>query len=71
MPVEWEILYDCNNGRLEWLEYNIKRILGIDCGVDEKEIGIQQVEETIRQIVYYFDIKSRYLSIVFYKFQFM
>ena len=62
MPVEWEILYDCNNGRLEWLEYNIKRILGIDCGVDEKEIGIQQVEETIRQIVYYFDIKKQILE---------
>ena len=20
MPIDWETLYDCNNGRLEWLE---------------------------------------------------
>ena len=31
---DWELLYDCNNGRLEWLEYNVKRVLGIDCGDD-------------------------------------
>ena len=30
LPTDWETLYDCNNGRLEWLEYNIKRVLGID-----------------------------------------
>ena len=25
-----------------WLEYNIKRVLGIDCGADEKELGISR-----------------------------
>ena len=62
LPTDWETLYDCNNGRLEWLEYNIKRVLGIDCGDDEKEIGIEQVEETIQQIIYYFEMKKLILE---------
>ena len=62
MPIDWEILYDCNNGRLEWLEYNIKRVLGIDCGNDEKEIGIEQVKETIQHIIYYAKMKNQILE---------
>ncbi len=62
MPVDWETLYDCNNGRLEWLEYNIKRVLGVDCGADEKEIGINQVEETIQHIIYYSNMKEQILA---------
>ncbi len=27
IPVSWEVLYDCNNMRLQWLEYNLKRAL--------------------------------------------
>ncbi|MBR4940892.1 MAG: aminoglycoside phosphotransferase family protein, partial [Clostridia bacterium] len=61
MPSDWETLYDCNNGRLSWLEYNIKRILGIDCGPDEKEIGIRQFEDTVRQILYYHRMKDQIL----------
>lgn len=62
LPKDWEILYDCNNGRLEWLEYNMKRVLGIDCGDDEKEIGTKQVEETIKHIIYYSKIKEQILA---------
>ena len=62
MPQDWETLYDCNNSRLEWLEYNIKRALGIDCGADEKEIGIQQTEETIKQIRFYYSMKNDILK---------
>lgn len=62
LPTDWETLYDCNNGRLEWLEYNIKRVLGIDCGKDEKEIGIEQVKETIQHIIYYAKMKSQILE---------
>lgn len=62
LPADWELLYDCNNGRLEWLEYNIKRVLGIDCGKDEKEMGIKQVEETIRHIIYYAEVKEQILA---------
>lgn len=62
LPTDWETLYDCNNGRLEWLEYNMKRVLGIDCGNDEKEIGIAQVEETVQHIIYYSEMKKQILE---------
>lgn len=62
LPTDWETLYDCNNGRLEWLEYNIKRVLGIDCGEDEKEIGSKQVGETIKHIMYYSKVKEQILT---------
>ncbi len=62
MPRDWETLYDCNIARLEWLEYNLKRVLGIDCGMDEKEIGMQQVEKTLRLILYYFHMKEQILE---------
>lgn len=62
LPTDWKTLYDCNNGRLEWLEYNIKRVLGINCGEDEKEIGIEQVEETVQHIVYYSKIEKQILE---------
>lgn len=62
LPVDWSVLYDCNNGRLEWLEYNLKRVLGIGCGADEKEIGMKQAKETIKQIVYYAKAKAEILE---------
>lgn len=62
LPTDWETLYDCNNSRLEWLEYNIKRVLGIDCGDDEKEIGVKQIEETVQQIIYYSEMKKQILE---------
>ncbi len=62
LPADWKTLYDCNNGRLEWLEYNMKRVLGIDCEEDEKEIGSIQVEKTIKQIVYYSKMKEQILT---------
>lgn len=62
LPIDWEILYDCNNGRLEWLEYNVKRVLGIDCGDDEKEIGIEQIEKTVQHIIFYSEMKKQILE---------
>lgn len=62
LPTDWEILYDCNNGRLEWLEYNLKRVLGIDCGEDEKEPGLEQVKETIRHMIYYDQMRESILK---------
>ena len=58
LPAECEVVYDSNVGRLGWLEYNLKRVLGIDCGADEKEMGISQVRSSIAQIMYYHDAKE-------------
>lgn len=62
MPADWETLYECNSGRLEWLEYNMKRVLGIGCGAEEKEMGIAQAEETLRHIIYYAEMKKQILK---------
>ena len=53
LPTDWKILYDANRGRLEWLEYNLKRSLGIECSADEIETGISETKNTIADIVYY------------------
>lgn len=62
MPSDWKMLYDCNNSRLEWLEYNLKRVLVIDCTEDERELGIAQVKATLKQIVYYAKMQEEILS---------
>lgn len=66
--VDWEIIYYSNFGRLEWLEYNVKRALLIECS-DKKEqkLGINQIKETMEHILYYdkihYDLVSRLNSI--------
>lgn len=62
LPADWETLYDCNTGRLEWLEYNLKRALGIDCGADEKQIGTEQAEKPLLQITYYAKMRDQILT---------
>ncbi len=62
LPSNWEVLYDSNIERLEWLEYNLKRSLGIECSEDEKEIGVAQVKETIKLICYYDKVKEEVLT---------
>ncbi len=56
--INWEVIYHSNYARLEWLEYNLKRVLGIDCDTDEKDIGIKETRNTIRNILYYYNSKN-------------
>lgn len=54
MPEDWESLYDCEIvGRLDWLEYNLKRTLGIEGGSDEKELGAVMVKWAVEHLRYY------------------
>ncbi|MDE6600296.1 MAG: phosphotransferase [Oscillospiraceae bacterium] len=53
LPADWKTLYDANCGRLEWLEYSLKRSLGIECSAYEIETGISETKNTIADIVYY------------------
>lgn len=62
LPTDWETLIDSNSGRLEWLEYNLKRGLGMDCGDDERQTGIEQAEAAIRHIVYYAKMREQILE---------
>ena len=61
--IDWSILYCANNGRLEWLEYNIKRALMIEADShEEQELGIKEVKETINHVVYYASIKDEIIN---------
>ncbi len=61
--LNWEALYYSNIGRLEWLEYNIKRALFIECADrEEQKLGIEQVKETVNHIVYYEKVKNELLD---------
>ena len=51
-----ETAYWSNYGRLGWLEYNVKRSLGMECAEDEVELGISEVKATMAHVVYYRDI---------------
>lgn len=63
--IDWESIYYANNGRLEWLEFNIKRSLMIECDTkEEQEIGINEVKETIEHVVYYEKIKDKILNTI-------
>ena len=63
--VDWESIYYANNGRLEWLEFNIKRSLMIDCDTnEEQEIGLNEVKETVEHVVYYDKVKNQILNAI-------
>ena len=42
--------------------YNVKRSLGIECSREEVEVGISEVKNTIKHIVYYHDAKSNIIN---------
>lgn len=57
--IDWKSMYYSNYGRLEWLEYNIKRALMIECDTEEeKQLGISEVKETVEHIIYYDKVKD-------------
>ena len=61
--INWKVLYYANNGRLEWLEYNIKRALMLETdSEEEQQLGINEVKETIDHVVYYDSIKTELLK---------
>ena len=63
--IDWESIYYANNGRLEWLEYNIKRALLIETdSSEEQELGIKEVKETIEHVVYYAKSKEKILEAI-------
>lgn len=58
LPADWECMYDSNFGRLEWLEYNVKRALGMECSAEEIEVGISEVKDTMKLLIYYHEAKE-------------
>ena len=61
--IDWESIYDANNGRLEWLEFNLKRSFMIECDTKEEQaLGINEVLETIKHVEYYEKEKNTILK---------
>jgi len=49
--VDWTALYDSNTGMMEWLEYSLKRALGIECADEaERRLGLEQAHGAMSQI---------------------
>lgn len=65
MPEEWESLYESEYiGRLDWLEYNLKRTLGIEGGRDEKKLGAAMVKWAVEHLRYYAESREGILQCV-------
>lgn len=63
LDVDWDAVFYSNIGRLEWLEYNIKRALFIECNdKNEQKLGINQVKETMKHILYYDKIHNELID---------
>lgn len=62
LPADWETIYWSNYGRLEWLEYNLKRSLGIECSEEEIAMGNSEVRETIAHLSYYHNAKDEIMD---------
>lgn len=61
--VDWDTVYYSNMGRIEWLEYNVKRALLIECNnKKEQKLGMNQVKETIKHILYYDKIHNELIE---------
>lgn len=64
VPVDWEKLSGVGFSWLDWLEYNTKRALQIECGDEEEQrLGIREAHETIRRIVYYHSVRKNCISL--------
>lgn len=62
LTADSETLYNSNQGRLEWLEYNLKRSLGIECSEEEIETGISEVKDTMAHVLYYHEAEKEILK---------
>lgn len=65
IDVDWEKLSGVGFAWLDWLEYNTKRALRIECGDEEEQkLGIREAKETIRRIVYYHSVREEVLEYI-------
>lgn len=63
VALDWEVLYAADCGRLEWLEYSLKRALRIECENEEEQaLGEKQVSETLALVRYYAAVKAPLLQ---------
>ena len=59
---DWESICNIDFGNLEWLEYNLKRSIGLNCTEDEKVLGTFVAKHTIDTLSYYYREKEHILN---------
>lgn len=61
--IDWKALSGVGFSWLDWLEYNVKRALMLECeNEEERQLGIGQVYETIDRIVYYDSVREEIIE---------
>lgn len=61
--VDLQSLYGIGFGWLEWLEYNVKRALMIECADEEERgVGISEANAALDRIMYYHSVKDELLQ---------
>lgn len=61
----WEKLYGLGFMWLDWLHYNVRRALGIECqNEEEREMGSSEVHHSLARIVYHYQMKEELLSML-------
>ena len=59
VPVDWKTLSGMGYSWLDWLAYNVRRSLGIECAdEEERQLGVRETLETIRRIRYYASVRE-------------
>lgn len=61
---DFNAVIDSNVGRLEWLEYNLKRSLGIECSQEEVLLGMDEFKKALAQMIYYDELKPKLKDLV-------
>lgn len=59
LPVDWKALSGMGYSWLDWLAYNVRRSLGIECAdEEERRMGVRETRETIRRIRHYASVRE-------------
>lgn len=63
LSIDLSSLYGLGFGWLDWLDYNVKRALMLECeDEEERRLGIEQVLGTLPRIVYYASVREELLA---------
>ncbi len=61
--MDWRNLYGVGFSWLDWLEYNVKRALGLECQDEEEQrLGLAEAKETLKRMVYYDSIREELIK---------
>jgi len=61
-PEDWAAVYDSNTVMLDWLAYNLRRVLGIDGAPDEGGLGRSQCRFTLDYLAYQNQMRDEVLQ---------